>query len=89
MTGGKTDATALASVGRTGEMLAVEVIMNDVGDRTDRDENHPFSGKAIRWESADIFDGRNSAYSKDLASLPIPAYNFLIIPCSKSAKSSK
>lgn len=48
MTGGKTDATALASVGRTGEMLAVEVIMNDVGDRTDRDENHPFSGKAIR-----------------------------------------
>ena len=54
MTGGKTDATALASVGRTGEMLAVEVIMNDVGERTDREENQPFSGKAIRWESADI-----------------------------------
>lgn len=52
MTGGKTDATALASVGRTGETLAVEVIMNDVGDRTDSDENQPFSGKAIRLSSA-------------------------------------
>ena len=48
MTGGKTDATARGSVGRTGDMLAVDVIMNDVGDRTDRDENQPFSGKAIR-----------------------------------------
>jgi hypothetical protein len=48
MTGGKTDATARASVGRTGDMLAVEVIMNEVGDSTDKDENQPFSGKAIR-----------------------------------------
>lgn len=89
MTGGKTDATALASVGRTGEMLAVEVIMNDVGDRTDREENHPFSGKAIRWESADILDDHKSAYSKDLASLPIPTNNLFIIPCSQSPKSSE
>ena len=71
MTGGNTDATALASVGRTGEMLAVEVIMNDVGDRTDREENQPFSGKAIRWESADILK-----WSAQLTARTLPVFQF-------------
>lgn len=51
MTGGKTLAADRGSVGFSvmmGEMLEVEVIMNEVGVRRAIDENHPFSGNAIR-----------------------------------------
>ena len=48
MTGGKALAMNRGSVGITGETLEVEVTMKVVAVRIVKEENHPFSGRAMR-----------------------------------------